>query len=239
MKKKKLNVLITGASRGIGKAIATKIAPRCLNLFLTSKTENACATTKIEAENYAEHVYINHANHVDPKKAASYIKEWLLTCDINELDALILDAGMYIEGEMSSLTDEAFNENLNVNFLANCFIIHSLLPFLKKATSPRIIIIGSTAAYRPYCIPSYGVAKYALRGYALNLRKELSQYNIGVTFLSPGGTLTDMWEGEDIEEGRLLQPSDIANVVDTVFELSPQAVIDEIIIRPMKGDIDE
>ena len=48
-----------------------------------------------------------------------------------------------------------------------------------------------------------------------------------------------MWEGEDIEKNRLLDPNDIANIVDTVFTLSDQAVIDEIIVKPMLGDIDE
>ena len=63
--------------------------------------------------------------------------------------------------------------------------------------------------------------------------------NIGVTFISPGGTKTDMWEGVDLPENRLLAPSDIGKIVALIPKLSSQAVIDELIIRPMLGDIHE
>lgn len=62
--------------------------------------------------------------------------------------------------------------------------------------------------------------------------------NIGVTFVSPGGTLTDMWSDVEVPPNRLLEPNDIAKVVDSLFELSPQAVVEEIIIRPMLGEYD-
>ena len=98
----------------------------------------------------------------------------------------------------------------------------------------RIIIIGSTAAYSAYSVPSYGVAKWGLRGLAVNLRKEL-----GVTFISPGPVLTDMWADVDVPEGRLLEPDDIAKVICGLFDLSTQAVVESLIIQPMLGDYDE
>lgn len=239
MKKTNLNILITGASRGIGKAITQRLAPRCANLFITSKNKNSCDAVYNMTKDVATNVYINNFNHEEPEKAAKDIGSWIKSKEITELDAIVLDAGIFIEGELSTISIEDFNKNLNVNFLVNHYIVSELLNLLKNAKSPRIIIIGSTASYRSYCVPSYGVAKFALRGYAINLRKELSLHNIGVTFISPGGTLTDMWEGEDIEPNRLLCPEDIASIVDTVFTLSNQAVIDEIIIKPMLGDVDE
>jgi short-subunit dehydrogenase len=88
-------------------------------------------------------------------------------------------------------------------------------------------------------VPTYGIAKWGLRGFALNLRHELRDDGIGVTFLSPGGTLTDMWAGEDLPPNRLLEPTDVALMVAAITELSSQAVVDEIVLRPMLGDIHE
>jgi NADP-dependent 3-hydroxy acid dehydrogenase YdfG len=71
---------------------------------------------------------------------------------------------------------------------------------------------------------------------AINLREELMGEQIGVTLLSPGATATRMWEGEDVPANRLLNPNDIAEVVATVMRLSPQAVLDEVVMRPMHGE---
>lgn len=238
MKKNNLNILITGASRGIGSAIANKIATRCNFLFLTSKNKDACTNTYEKIKTECKNIYYNNFDHQLAESAANNMATWIKLYT-DTLDAIILDAGIFIEGDMLSISSDDFNKNLNVNFIVNHFIVKNLLPLLKKSKTPRIIIIGSTAAYSSYCVPTYGVAKWALRGYAINLRKELQKYSVGVTLISPGGTFTDMWKGEDIEENRLLETNDIATIVDTVFTLSDQAVIDEIIIKPMLGDIDE
>jgi len=71
---------------------------------------------------------------------------------------------------------------------------------------------------------------------AINFRQELRSDEIGVTLISPGATATRMWEGENVPDGRLLNPSDVAEVVATVMRLSPQANLDEVIIRPMHGE---
>jgi hypothetical protein len=63
--------------------------------------------------------------------------------------------------------------------------------------------------------------------------------NIGVTLINPGGTLTDLWEGEELAPNRLLEPSDIGKLISTILTLSPQAVVEELIVRPMLGDFHE
>ena len=141
---------------------------------------------------------------------------------------------------MINSSDEQFDTTLNVNFMSIHHIVKLFIEHLKTVKSSKIIIIGSTAAYEPYPLGAiYGVAKWALRGYAVNLRKELMKDYIGVTFISPGGTLTDLWEGEPLPENRLLEPSDIGKLVVAMLSLSNQAVVEEIIVKPMLGDIHE
>jgi NADP-dependent 3-hydroxy acid dehydrogenase YdfG len=126
---------------------------------------------------------------------------------------------------------------MRVNLLSQIGLIQEVRDDLITGTG-RIVIIGSTAALEPYAYgPVYGITKWALRGLAENLRAELRPHKVGVTLLHPGGTWTDLWEGVDLPRERLLEPSDIARLVATMLELSPQAVVDELIIRPIEGDM--
>jgi short-subunit dehydrogenase len=175
----------------------------------------------------------------DLEETARVLDGWTAK-DPGAIDLLVLVAGTYTEGTLSEIDFAAFESDLRVNLSSSVLITQKMLPGLRKGKRPKIVIIGSTAAYEDYpLVPSYGVAKWGLRSYASNLRLELREERIGVTFLSPGGTLTDMWEGEELEPGRLLEPSDIARLVRASLTLSPQAVVEELIVRPIEGDIHE
>lgn len=232
--------MVTGASRGIGLAISKKLSVRCSNLLITCNRESSL-NKGIDSltQHYDGNIHGLTIDQADPKTAAQKLERWA-KATIDHLDAVILSAGIFIEGELCEINYETFSRNMNTNFMFNYLAINSLLELLKGAQNPpRIIIIGSTAAYGSYSIPSYGIAKWALRGYSVNLREELRKHKIGVTFISPGPTLTDMWEGVDLPPKRILDPSDIATIVDSLFDLSEQAVVEELIIQPILGDVDE
>lgn len=234
-----LRIMITGASRGIGKSIAKKVCLRADKLFLTSKNN---ATLEIAAKEiksfFNGEIKCFNIDQKDAEKSSTVFGAWIKD-NTDYLDAIILCAGNFIEGKLQEINKDDFINNMNINFFFNYFITNELIPLLKKSKSPKIIIIGSTAAYESYSVPTYSVAKWALRGYVKNLRKELKNEGIGVTFISPGPTLTDMWADVDLPKERLLEPNDIAKIVDELFELSNQAVVEELIINPMLGDIDE
>lgn len=235
----KLNILITGASRGIGNAIARKVAHRAGNLIVTShypdSLEKGVESIK---QVYTGPLFRYSVDHAQGASAAQDLSEWVGQ-KVDRIDVLILCAGNFFEGSLMSIANEDFQNTINTNFSFNYHIVKRLFPLLKKGENTRIILIGSTAAYGAYSVPTYSIAKYALRGLAKNLRSELMAHNIGVTFISPGGTLTDMWSDVDVPPNRLLEPTDIAQIIDCIFELSSQAVVDEIIVRPMLGDYDE
>lgn len=232
------NVLITGASRGIGHAIALEMSNRCSNMFITAHKQSSLNNgINLIRQQYHGNLYGKSIEQENSLETAHELYEWIKS-RVDYLDILILSAGIFIEGDLCKIDSFLFNKNMDTNFNFNFYIVGELIQLLEKARkSPRIIIIGSTAAYGAYSVPTYSVAKWALRGYAINLRQELAKRGIGVTFISPGSTLTDMWHGEDIPLKRILEPTDIAKVINNLFDLSEQAVVEELIIRPMLGDI--
>jgi short-subunit dehydrogenase len=236
----KLVAFITGASRGIGYAIAQQIAPMCSHLLIASRTEAtiSAAAKRLKAESGTE-VYPIWGDLCQGRTFANSAKH-LVETTTDRVDVLVLDAGYYVEGSLAAISDSDFERNMLVNCHSAHYVVSALLPFIKKSRAGKIVLIGSTAAYEAYpLVPTYGIAKWGLRGYAINLRKELMAERIGVSFISPGGTLTDMWEGVDLPNDRLLEPSDIGKLVAAMMTLSSQAVVEELIVRPMLGDIHE
>jgi len=116
-------------------------------------------------------------------------------------------------------------------------LTRALLPHIKN-NSGHIVNICSTASFTPYVNGgSYCISKFALLGFSKVLREELKPRGIRVTSLMPGATLTDSWTGTDLPVSRFMQASDVAQTIWDVNQLSPTSVIEELIMRPMQGDI--
>ena len=95
--------------------------------------------------------------------------------------------------------------------------------------------IASLAAYPGG--GSYSISKFALLGFTRNLRHELKTKGIKVTAVIPGAVYTDSWKDSGIEEGRIMEAEDIARLIFATSQLSPQAVVEELVIRPQLGDL--
>ncbi len=229
---------ITGASRGVGYSIARCVAPMCSHLLVASRRK---AYITDAARRLSEETGCRvHATWGDLAKGRLFAEKakQLVTTTTNQVDLLVLNAGYYEEGSLAEIADADFERNMLVNFHSAHYVVSALLPFLEKSPVAKIVIIGSTAAYEAApVLPTYGIAKWGLRGYAINLRKELMSQNIGVTFIAPGPILTDMWEGEHVPADRLLAADDIGKLVAAIMTLSPQAVVEELVVRPMLGDL--
>ena len=102
----------------------------------------------------------------------------------------------------------------------------------------HIFTMCSTASIMAYPNGgSYCIAKFALYGMTKVLREELKEHGLRVTAILPGATLTASWEGADLPAERFIRPDDVAEAVFGAWSLSPQAVIEELLIRPQLGDI--
>jgi short-subunit dehydrogenase len=95
--------------------------------------------------------------------------------------------------------------------------------------------IASIAAYDNG--GSYSISKYAMLGFGKNLREELKPFNIKVTNVLPGAAYTDSWAGSGVDPLRIMEAQDIAKMIVAASDLSPQACVEEIILRPQLGDL--
>ncbi len=98
------------------------------------------------------------------------------------------------------------------------------------------VLIGSTSGIRRDKGGIYGISKWALRSYAYNLREECKPLGIGVSLINPGGTFTETRKKLSEEDRSLLETTDLGKVIALTFRLSPQAVLEEVNIRPLQGD---
>jgi short-subunit dehydrogenase len=232
-----MNAVITGASRGIGKAIARKFAAHGYGLFLCSRHEERLLKSAEEIKAEFPSVPI-HAKAFDlsKKQQTQFLARWVLD-QADSVDILVNNAGTFVPGNISDEPDGAFEEIIDVNLGSAYHLTRALLPKFLEQQSGHIFNMGSIAGLKAY--PgggSYSISKFALHGFSKNLRHELMPYGIKVTVLMSGAVYTDSWKGFVAEE-RIMQADDIAQLVYTASQLSPQATVEEIVIRPQLGDV--
>jgi short-subunit dehydrogenase len=127
---------------------------------------------------------------------------------------------------------------MNINFYSAYYLTIDLLPDMLKNKQGHIFNICSVASLKAYDGGgSYSVSKFALHGFSMNLRHELKNKGIKVTTVFPGATYTDTWGDFNNSNNRIMEADDIAKMILSATELSSQAVVEEILIRPQLGDL--
>lgn len=232
-----MNAIVTGASRGIGKAIADKLADLGYDLFLNSRDSGRLNAVTAELRKKYPSVRIQSlALDISIKENAIQFGKWCLESSVP--DVLVNNAGAYEPGRLIDEEDGKMEWMMNVNFYSAYHLTRSVIAPMIKAGKGYIFNMCSIASLDAY--PggaSYGVSKYALYGFSKNLRRELQDKGIGVTAIHPGAVWTDTWGDFDNSSGRIMLPSDIASVVAACLSLSPQAVMEDVVIRPQLGDL--
>lgn len=233
-----MNAVITGASRGIGKATARIFALHGYDLFLSSRNEGNLLQTMNELKKDFPNVSIDgKAFDLGKKQQVQLFGEWV-NSTAETVDVLINNAGNFIQGNVSDEPDGALEEMIEVNLYSAYHLTRSLLPKMRAVRSGHIFTLCSIASLVAY--PNggaYSISKFALLGFTKNLRRELQPHGIKVTAIISGAAYTDSWKGSGVSEQRLMEAGDVAKVIYDTTLLSPQAVVEEIVIRPQLGDL--
>ncbi|MEY3563376.1 MAG: hypothetical protein RLZZ294_1382 [Bacteroidota bacterium] len=232
-----MNVVITGASRGIGKTIAEHFAQKGANLFLCSRNmEKTMAWQQSLMKQYQISISSFNADLSNLEEAKSFASHVLHAT--SQIDILINNTGIYEPGATYNEPEGQLEKMLKVNLLSAYHLTRALIEPMIERKAGHVFNICSIASLKAYPNGgSYSISKWALDGFSKNLREEMKAFNIKVTTVYPGATLTSSWDGMDIDPQRILETDDIAKMIIAASDLSPQACVEDIVIRPQLGDL--
>lgn len=233
-----MTAVITGATKGIGRAIAELLASKGMDIYACSRNAQDLHDMKHEMEEKYDNITV-HTKTVDMSiKAEVLAFADHINNHIEEIAVLINNAGIFIPGAISSEEDGALEQMINTNLYSAYHLTRALLPKMKEAGHGHIFNMCSIASKIAYPNGgSYSISKFALLGFSKVLREELKPTGIKVTSILPGATWSNSWAGVDLPEERLMQAHDIAISVWSALSMSPSAVVEEITIRPQLGDL--
>lgn len=232
-----MNVIITGASKGLGKAVAEKFAEAGNTLFVCSRRETQLYKAVEELlTRFPQCIVKAKPVDVSVKKDVLEFGEWCLSFGVP--DVVVNNAGEFIPGSVYNEEDGALEKMIAVNLYSAYHLTRLVLPKMIEARSGHIFNMCSVASLKAYQNGgAYSISKFALLGFSKNLREEMKPYNIKVTSVIPGAAYTDSWSASGIEKTRFMQALDVAEMIYAVSRLSLQACVEEILLRPQLGDI--
>lgn len=229
-----MTVLISGASKGIGKAIALACASKGLNLALAARSLNDLNELKNDINSQYPHlkISIHSVDFSNNLQIESFVKSVL--AEHQKIDILVNNVGNYKEDNVTT-SNSFLDEMLNINLKSAYHLSRLIIPQLKAGDSIiNICSILSKNARKEAA--SYTISKHALYGFNNALREELRDKKIKVTAILPGSVYTPSWEGITVNKNELIQAEDVAKAVLFAIECSPNTVAEEIIIRPITFD---
>ncbi|CAN5281782.1 SDR family oxidoreductase [soil metagenome] len=231
-----MNVLITGGSKGIGKAIAEQFASNGHNVFLCARNEKDLSAVAQSLKKSGVTV-LTFSGDISQKAVAISLSERLKENNFVP-DVLVNNAGTFIPGSIYNEPDGVLEQMISVNLYSAYHVSRAVIPSMIKNKSGHIFNICSIASLNAYANGgAYSISKFALAGFSKNLREEMKPFNIKVTAVYPGAVYTASWEGSGVSTDRIMEADDIAKMVFSASFLSPQACVEDIIVRPQLGDL--
>lgn len=230
-------ILITGASQGIGRAVArTFAALPDARLALTARSEEGLRETcDLSRAQGAE----AHAFPCDVSdEAAVEAMAQSVRASLGTPDVIVNNAGLFETGPVVDTTVEAFNRQVAVNLTSAFMVTRGFLREMLERGSGHIFYMASVASLRAYPgAAAYCAAKHGVLGLARAMREETRARGLRVTAVLPGATWTPSWYGSDMPPERLMPPEDIAQAMLDAWRLSNRTVVEELLLRPREGDV--
>lgn len=231
-------ILVTGGTKGIGRAIIEQFAKEGFHIITCSRNENDLQKLKLDIEqNYTfSKVFYQEADLSDRGSLQQFCK-YVEKLGV-QVDVLVNNSGLFIPGKVTEESDEALPFMINTNLYSAYYMTKALAPAMISRRSGHIFNMCSTASITPYINGgSYCISKYAMYGMSKVLREEMKEHNVRVTAILPGATLTASWEGVDLPPERFVKAEDVAMAVWGAYTLSENSVVEELLIRPQLGDL--
>jgi 3-oxoacyl-[acyl-carrier protein] reductase len=224
--------IVTGASRGIGRAISVALAQEAVTIVLAARSIQQLQITAEQVTNAGGQARIVLVELTEEKSIRNLVQ--VTGEKLGRLDILVNNAGVTHSAELQQTSTEDWQRCISINARAPFILCREALPLLKKSQAAHIINIASVVGVKGYPLQSaYTASKHALRGMTISLAEELRGSNIRVHLLCPGGVDTDMVDNvrPDIAKDELIKPEEIAELVLYLVTHKGNAVMDELRIR--------
>lgn len=240
MKLKNRVAIVTGGSAGIGKAIAKKFLQEGATVIICDIVDEKLNKAKEELSVYGN-VQTYHTNIADKVQVAAMVEKVIE--ENGKIDILINNAGITKDAQFYKMTDEQFDQVIDVNLKGNYNITKAVLPNMMENKYGKIVHLASVSAFNGnFGQSNYAASKAAIIGMTRVQGKELGKYGITVNAIAPGSIMTDMYNAvpEDVKQAKLAKiplrrygdPSEVANLAlflscaDSSYITSQTIVID-------------
>jgi len=224
--------VITGAGRGIGAAIARRLAARGAVAVLCGRKRTSLDSTAAAISEAGGKSHVIQCDVMDLASVQRMAAEVERT--FGRSDILVNNAGVGgFGGPLHELPPESWDKVLNTNLRGVYYCIRSFAPAMIRARSGHIINISSIAGKN--ALPNgaaYAASKWGLNGLSYSVAEELRAHNIRVSVVCPGSTQTELSPHAGKDPGKMLQPDDVAHVVEMLVTQSPQSFTSEVVLRP-------
>ena len=227
-------VLVTGASRGIGRAIVERFAREGCTVVACARGQERLD----ELQAALPDVDCRSCDMRDDGAVDALALEVLARH--GRIDLLVNNAGAYRPGQISTEDNAALLDMLQANLFGAYRLTKRILPGMVERREGMVLNICSTASIAAYPNGgSYSIAKHALHGFSRNLREEMKPHGVRVVAMLPGATLTASWDGVPLPPERLMPVEDVAEMAWSAWAMSARTVVEDIVMRPQLGDIGE
>ncbi|WP_374951683.1 SDR family oxidoreductase [Mucilaginibacter sp.] len=232
------NALITGATKGIGRAVTIAFAKQGINVAICSRNDKELFDFKAELEATNPKITVaatvaDCSKRDELKKFAEFTEKKLGFVEI-----IVNNVGMYKYSTILNDSDDSFQKQVDTNLMPAYELYRFFGKSMVSVGKGHIFNICSVAAINPVVEAGvYSVTKYALLGLNKVMRLEMQEYGVKVTAIIPGSTLTDSWRGQEVDETKMVKPEDIASAIVTILGMSTGANVDEMIIKPAPGQL--
>jgi NAD(P)-dependent dehydrogenase (short-subunit alcohol dehydrogenase family) len=234
----KPTIVITGASQGIGAAIAREFARevRGVRLALIARNEKNLARTAAACTKLGARAMPLVCDVSDSAEVAATAAD--VTRAFGAVDVLVNNAGAFAPCSFLEETVENFDRMLAVNLRSAFLVSKAFVPAMAIRGRGHVFLMSSIAGLDAYPhATSYCAAKFGVTGLGAVMRRELRDKGVRVTTLYPGATWTPSWEKSGVKPERLMPARSIARAVVAAWRLGPDAVVEDIVLRPPLGDV--
>lgn len=233
-----MNVLVTGGTKGLGRAIIDLFYKNGANVAVCARHQSDLDSLKgVLLKQDPDRSVLTFVCDVSKKQEVRALFNYVSN-EWGRIDVLVNNAGVFLPGEICAEADGALETMIETNLYSAYHLTRLVAPMMMEKGSGHIFNMCSIASKIAYPNGgSYSISKFALLGFSKVLREELKTKGIKVTSILPGATWSASWEGVDLPKERLMQASDIAIAVWSAYQMSPAAVVEEIVLRPQLGDL--